>query len=675
MAGPSHKKRSAASSKDLGPPSKKAAVSEKSKSKPRSVPSSQRPVEKQKKRSRPITAPVVNDDSATDADEDAEDAEEEQMDRGDDLEGDEDAMDVEPAERAAKDPNAIRESRKAQRDLQAQRRAAKPHSNLVADAKRVWSQARQLNITKEERNKYVKELMGIVRGKVQDICFKHDSSRIIQTLVKWGGQKERDEIAAELKGRFKELAQSKYAKFLATKLIRYCSSTRASILLEFRTHVLRLLLHREASSVIADAFELYANAAERNILLRDFYGKEALLFDSSGDAKAQAGGLDTLLKSADPERRKRVLGALKDNLLSIFNNPDKGAVSLGIVHRALWEYLTEVNKLEDGVEREKARREIFENCQELTAEMVHTKDGSRVVRDFFAHGTAKDRKQLIKTLKPHIEKICKDDEAQTVLFTALDVVDDTKLLSKSVVPEIVAHASDMSFTSHKAGRRALLYLLVPRCPRHFTPASLKTLAEADPVRAQTSKKDPEVRAQEVRAAASEGLLRSVAEKGEEMIGDPGASLLVGEIMLFAEGDKSDAIATLLRPISTPYVYPPPETSTHVIDAAHTARLYKTLIQGGHYDRTAKEVAPSAHFSPSTFASAFMRAAGRDNLVSMTKGNGTFVVVELIERIKADGTPEEMKELRSWFGGDVRKEIESGEARGKEALLQKLKDLE
>ena len=71
--------------------------------------------------------------------------------------------------------------------------------------------------------------------------------------------------------------------------------------------------------------------------------------------------------------------------------------------------------------------------------MVHTKDGSRVVREFIAQGTAKvyqtstvpqlvliatqDRKQIVKTIKPHVERMCKDDEAQLVLFTALDVIE------------------------------------------------------------------------------------------------------------------------------------------------------------------------------------------------------------------------------------------------------------
>lgn len=142
-------------------------------------------------------------------------------------------------------------------------------------------------------------------------------------------------------------------------------------------------------------------------------------------------------------------------------------------------------------------------------------------------------------------------------------------------------------------------------------------------------------------------------------------------------DKTGATTTLVRPISEPYAYPPTDTSTHPIDLAHATRLYKTLIQGGHYDRTSQKVktVPSETFSPYAFASAFMRAAGRENLVNMARGNGTFVVVELVERIKLDGTPAELQELKGWFGGDVRGEIEKGDARGRDALLQKLKELE
>ena len=58
------------------------------------------------------------------------------------------------------------------------------------------------------------------------------------------------------------------------------------------------------------------------------------------------------------------------------------------MHRVVWEFLQEVNNL-DEEEGEKLRREMFENTQELLAEMVHTKEGSRVAREFIVRGGAK----------------------------------------------------------------------------------------------------------------------------------------------------------------------------------------------------------------------------------------------------------------------------------------------
>lgn len=107
--------------------------------------------------------------------------------------------------------------------LQDQRRAAKPHSSLLVEAKKVWSLARQKNITPAVRQTHIQALMGVIRGRVTDIVFKHDASRIVQTVVKYGGQKERDEIAQELKGRFKDLAQNKYSKVCYCLLYRLVS--------------------------------------------------------------------------------------------------------------------------------------------------------------------------------------------------------------------------------------------------------------------------------------------------------------------------------------------------------------------------------------------------------------------------------------------------------------------
>lgn len=222
----------------------------------------------------------------------------------------------------------------AQRQITLQRRAAKPHSALLANAKKAWSRARQKAISKEERTSHITSLMEIVRGMIQDIVFKHDASRIVQTIVKRGNQRQRDEVATELRGRFKELVENKYSKvrcvdgpvrsklnmlqFLVAKLAQLCPSHRLSMIMEFRSHVIRLLLHREASQIISDIYSLYSNSTERAILLRDFYGREVALLPlprkGENATKDGRGGLSVVLQDASEEQRRRILASLSENL-------------------------------------------------------------------------------------------------------------------------------------------------------------------------------------------------------------------------------------------------------------------------------------------------------------------------------------------------------------------------
>ncbi|KAF7324906.1 PUM-HD domain-containing protein [Mycena kentingensis (nom. inval.)] len=656
MVAPKQTKKRAATTQG-GPKTKKAHI-EKSADKPAPV---------DKKRSRPVTLPTPDDTG--DEDEDEEQAALEDVEAGE-LEG----MDVDEQHKNPKDPMASKEAHKAQKILHEQRKAAKPHSTLLADAKRVWCLANAQNVPPAERQKHIHDLMNVIRGHVKDIVFKHDASRIIQTVVKHGKQKERDEIAAELKGSYMDLVQSKYSKFLVSKLIRLCATHRPAIFQEFRGHVLRLLLHREATAVLADAFELYANAYERAMLVRDFYGKEASLVTITSGTEQEReqikNGLAGLLEGADADRRRRILKSVKDALTSIFNNSEKGAITHAVVHRALWEYITEINKLSDEAESAKQFHEVFELCQDVLAELVHTKDGSRVVREFLARGNAKDRKQIIKVLKPHVERMCIDDEAQTVLFTALDVIDDTKLLVKTLIPEITTPANTLVETPQ--GRRALLYLIVPRTRRHFIPAQIASLAETDELRAQTSKKAADVREAEVRAGASEALLAWVKQKGGLLLRETAASLVVSEIMLFAEGDKSGAIQTLLRAASA--TYPGADEATvHPIDLPHSGRMYKTLLQGGHFSRATGVVEPSPRWDAAAFAKEFVDVVGQEVCVAMcTEGpcGGTFVVAELCGTLATlEGS--ERATVKKWFSGKVRKTIEAGDAKGKKVLLDRI----
>jgi pumilio family protein 6 len=111
-------------------------------------------------------------------------------------------------------------------------------------------------------------------------------------------------------------------------------------------------------------------------------------------------------------------------------------------------------------------------------------------------------------------------------------------MGKAFVTDIIALTP--SLASDKNGRRAIMYLLTPTSTRHFIPSTLSILsAAADQARELgTSKKDPAIRRKELLAYASPPLLEAIAEKAEEMVRDPGAGLLVQEIMLYAEGGES-----------------------------------------------------------------------------------------------------------------------------------------
>jgi len=260
-----------------------------------------------------------------------------------------------------------------------------------------------------------------------------------------------------------------------------------------------------------------------------------------------------------------------------------------------------------------------------------------------------------------------------VLFSAFDIIDDTKLVSKSLVSELTTAAPAIWKSTH--GRRSLLYLIAPRSRRYFTPAQIATLAETDATKAQTSKKDDSVRATEIRKAASEPLLEFVARHGKEAALDTGGSLLVLEILLQADGDQAAATQTLLELIATPY--PAPSASpSHPINSSHIARLYKTLLQGGHFDQSSKSITkPSSSFSPSRFASAFLIVVSSDVTVAMAQGNGAFAVAELCSRISAEGTDGEKALLRTWFAEDgIRKNIIDKELKGKSVLLESIDTL-
>ena len=140
-------------------------------------------------------------------------------------------------------------------------------------------------------------------------------------------------------------------------------------------------------------------------------------------------------------------------------------------------------------------------------------------------------------------------------------------------------------------------------------------------------------------------------------------------------DKSGAIQTLLKTLASPSIPEP-----RAIDLPPTSRLYKALLQGGHYNHTTNTIerVDDSIWDSSKFAALFVDVVGSEAIVTMCvgDGNGAFVVAELFEALARGGenTSKEREKVKGWFTPLVVEQIEAGDAKGKRVLVEKFSSL-
>ncbi|KAI8814785.1 armadillo-type protein, partial [Cladochytrium replicatum] len=393
-----------------------------------------------------------------------------------------------------------------QKKLLAERKQLKPHGESIAVVKKLWEKVRVQRLSNAERQPLLEQLMALVKGKAQEIIFKHDASRIIQTCIKYATDAQREEIVLELKGRFTELSVGQFGKFIVRKVLKYCKKGRAGVIEELYGKVKKLIRHRDASTVVEAAYSQFANSQQRHSLLEEFYGPEfALLKNKSGPRT-----LDSIL-AAQPHKKPIIMKNLIENIRSIL---EKGSFSIGehsIIHRAILEYLThDSNENTDGTAVTGAgTRELIELLKDHLIHILHTRDGGRVTKLCLVHGTAKDRKYFIKTLKSYVVKISKESYGHTTLMSVFETLEDTVLVQKAILAELLGVSSSGSrsdgATSAQVSElmrdqfssRVLPFLICGRSRRYHAPWVLDELESMDGVRKLTSKKEDPLKRKEL----------------------------------------------------------------------------------------------------------------------------------------------------------------------------------
>ena len=514
-----------------------------------------------------------------------------------------------------------KQARAVQKTTAIERKLARPHGTLIAQAKKLWMPIAKKATPSDTRAKLMDEMMSLITGQIEDLVFKHDASRIIQSLLKYGSSAQRNTIASELKKHTVEIAKSQYGKFIVSKILNFCPDYRKGVIESFYGNVRKIIKHRHAGLVLEEAYSQFANSMQRTHLLAEFYGSEFVLFKVPLSnllvlTYLQNDKIKSLkeILATNPEKKVSVLKNIRENLVSVLQ---KGGISIGphsILHRVLLDYLT--------YSETSALPEMIDLVKEHLVSILHTREGARVAQLVITHSSPKDRKIIIKSMKSYVHKIAIEQYGHTVLMSIFECVDDTVLVTKSILAELVTSIKpgDMAaldgmstfgdLSRHPYASRIALFLLKGR-ERKYQPAYvINELQEIDAIRKSTSKKEDHLRFGELLSFISPYLLSAVKNHAKEMISDKFGSQVVLETILCANDDKQELLQVLADfAKGTPDSLPFGETKKEPFNAVKkmTQEIRDEKMEGAIHpllDRTANSVLKTLIKSVPEFAPLF-----------------------------------------------------------------------
>lgn len=522
-----------------------------------------------------------------------------------------------------------------------QQNEKKDSYQIVNRAKQVWEIVRRKDCDKQKRVKLMKELQDLVKGKIKTIAFAHDSTRVLQCFIQFGSDQQRQEVFDELKEHIVDLSKSKYARNIVKKFLMYGSKQQVGeVMLAFKGKVRQMLRHSEASSVVEYAYNDKAILSQRLMLTEELYGNTFQVFKSS-----ICPTLEKVLE-ANPEKMEGIMDEMKQILTPMAQK--EAVIKHSLVHKVFLDFFEHSPA--------KQRTEMIESIREAVVYMAHTHDGARVTMHCLWHGTPKDRKVIVKTMKSYIAKFAMGEYAHLVLLAAFDCIDDTKLVKQIIISEMLSSLSDI--ISNKHGKKVLLYLLSPRDPAHLLPEIIHVLEKGDGN--AHSKKDVVIRRKELLEAVSPPLLNYLCENAQSMVMDKASCVAVSDILGAAIGDLRPAMEAVAALAAGPLVPGGEDGQLHMAEHPAGHLVLKWLIE---QDAKMKEAAREERFSR-----ILLEKVGLENLKTWVSVNRGAIVLCCLLNSADESVAEEVKVMLKAILPELQKIQNS---KGVEVLLEKL----
>lgn len=424
--------------------------------------------------------------------------------------------------------------RKEQKQLQKERKLQKTHGKEIEQIKILWEKLREKQgVSADTRSKLMLEIMQLVNGKWRELVFRHDASRVVQTVFKYADKVLRQEITLALKGNYVALAKSAYGKYLLVKMMHYGSTkVRGDIIDEMHGSFRKLMGHKEGAYVLEDCYREYATAKQRRQIMREFYGSEFALFKDAGNDKAN---LSEII-AEHPDKRPYLLQNLNKVITQAIG---KGSIGFEIVHAMMLEYIRNVDRNPKSLDRET----FIDLIADDFVEMVHTSAGSQVASLALAISTAKERKRLLKSLRQFPSKLAKDNFGNIVMMASFMTVDDTKLTHKAFI-EVESQMTEV--LCDRFARRPFLMLIVGHNNKKYFGVLQQKFAEINEFKKEFSKKDDDARRIELLESFKPALISSITDHTSELVKESIGMQSVLELLLCESTREPKAVDALLK---------------------------------------------------------------------------------------------------------------------------------
>ncbi|XP_060764294.1 pumilio homolog 3 [Neoarius graeffei] len=513
--------------------------------------------------------------------------------------------------------------------------------HIVNRAKQVWEMVRRKDCDADKRVKLMKELQELVRGKIKTIAFAHDSTRVLQCFIQFGNDKQRQEIFDELKDHLVELSKSRYARNIVKKFLMYGNKKQvAEVMVAFKGKVRQMLRHSEASSVVEYAYNDKAVLSQRLMLTEELYGNTFQVCKSS-----VCPTIEKVLEN-NPDKVESIMEEMKQILTPMAQK--EAVIKHSLVHKVFLDFFLHAP--------DKQKTEMIESIRESVVYMAHTHDGARVAMHCLWHGTAKDRKVIVKTMKTYMAKFAMGEFGHLVLLAAFDCIDDTKLVKQAIISELVSSLAEV--LHNKYGKKVLLYLLSPRDPAHLLPEMVQLLEKGDGN--AHSKKDVAVRRRELLEAVSPPLLQYLCENTRSMVMDKACSVAVSDILGAAVGDLRPAMEAVAQLAAEDFVAGGVEGQLHMAEHPAGHLVLKWLIE--------QDSKMKASEREERFSRILLETVGLEKLKTWASVNRGAIMLSCLLQSADEGVVQEVKAALQSIRTDLQKVQNS---KGVEALLEKL----